>query len=319
MSRQPFRFGLIKKIIAFGIIVFVLDLAIGGLLRILYFRQSSGFLFRRTWTIEKTTASLIVFGDSRAAHSYVPQSFENILDLEFYNAGCEGVGIEYHEAVLRAILIRHRPQFIILDLSPAEFGRPDNSRARLSVLFPYLRRHPEIRTILRFFGPFDKIKLLSQIYPFNSNIISIFIGNLSFNKKRRANLQGYVPLDGQWNEPIRNIEIFPEIDLQEDALASFHNFLSLTKAHGVPTIVIVSPVYQKWTRATRTMSLAKEICREMKTVFLDFSQAEEFVNYREYFADEFHFNQKGASVFSTEMAKQIGRILKIKKISLPTQ
>ncbi len=308
MEKQRARLAFLKKAVIFALLVFILDSGIGWLLRDLYFRQSSGFLYRRTWAIEKTTAAVVVFGDSRAAHTYLPQPFEEALGSDFYNAGCDGAGIEYQEAVLTALLKRYQPQTVILELSPVEFGQNPDWKSRLAMLLPYLKRHPEIRPILKRRGLFENVKLLSQIYPFNSNILSILIGNLELNKKRREDFQGYVPLEGIWNEPLRRSgagAVRPLEKLRAEAVTSFRNFLCLAISQGAAPVVIVSPVYQIWGDPPRTLETAAAICREWKVPFFDYSQDAEFLKRPELFIDENHLNGDGAPIFSRIIAARI--------------
>src|SRR6185436_18138693 len=78
----------------------------------------------------------------------------------------------------------------------------------------YFKKHPEIRSIIDLKSPYEKYKLLSNIYPYNSSIFTIAAGNTEFNKKRRGDINGYVPLTNVWNDPINDGSIFenPESD-----------------------------------------------------------------------------------------------------------
>lgn len=303
MNRPRTHLAFFAKLITFVLIVAALDFVFGRTLRYLYFRQTSGFLFRRTWAIEKTTAPLVIFGDSRAAHGYVPQILERALGLEAYNAGCEGAGIEYHEAVLRAVLKRYTPRRLILDVSPFEFDRARDLGGRLVLLLPYLEGHPEIRASLGRFGRFEKLKLLSQIYPFNSNVLSIILGNLELNKKRRQDLEGYLPSAGVWNEPLARSVQAPGGQLRSGPLESFRSFIRMACERRVPLTVVISPIYQEWARPMRTIEAAAAICRERGISFLDFSQDPEFLRGREYFIDQDHLNHDGAERFSNKLGQ----------------
>jgi hypothetical protein len=303
MDKRNARLAFIKKAIIFMLLIFALDNGLGRLLRYLYFHQSSGFLYRRTWAIESTTAPVIVFGDSRAAHSYAPQPFEEAFGGEFYNAGCDGTGIDYQEAVLTAVLKRYRPRILFLELRPFDFEQDPYWKTRLTMLLPYLKRHPEIGPVLKRRGLFENIKRLSQIYPFNSNILSIIMGNLEINKKRREDFKGFIPLEGVWDRPLR-AETPPRENLRAEAVTSFRNFMGLAISRGITPVIIVSPIYQKWARPPQTLSMAAAICREFDVPFLDFSQDGKYLK-REYFYDETHLNEAGAIVFSTEVAARI--------------
>jgi hypothetical protein len=187
------------KLFIFLAIVVLFDFAIGAALRHYYFKQESGVQYRTTYSMEQTKADLVIFGSSRATHHYVPDVFEQRLNMSYYNVGRDGNFIFYHYAVLKSILKRYTPKIIILDISGAEFSVGQDSYDRLSALLPYYKTHPEIRPIVELKSEYEKIKLASSIYPFNSSIITIALGNAEFNKKRNDDTEGYVPLKKNWN------------------------------------------------------------------------------------------------------------------------
>ncbi|HEY5369695.1 MAG TPA: hypothetical protein VIJ75_11955 [Hanamia sp.] len=178
----------------FTIVCFCLDFVIGTILNKLYFKQQSGLQYRTTYAIEKTNAEVIVLGSSRANHHYVPAVFENILHYSFYNAGKDGSSIFYNYAILKGILKRYKPRIIVLEILKEELGFEKEWYDRLSELLPYYATHPEIRSIILLKSRSERLKLISKIYPYNSSLLTILIGNTELNKKRRMDLEGYVPL-----------------------------------------------------------------------------------------------------------------------------
>ena len=56
------------KLLLLLVMIKAIDMAIGSVLRHFYFRQSSGLEYRTTYSMEKTTADLIVLGSLRANH-----------------------------------------------------------------------------------------------------------------------------------------------------------------------------------------------------------------------------------------------------------
>src|SRR5665647_758185 len=141
-EREPLYF--LVKLFLFLIIVFFLDYTIGNILKYLYSKQESGFLYRTTYSIDSTKADILIFGASRANHHYYPQAFENRLHMSCYNTGRDGNSIFYHFAILQAILKRYSPKVAILDFSREEFKRDQESYDRLSSLLPYYYDHPEM-------------------------------------------------------------------------------------------------------------------------------------------------------------------------------
>ena len=171
------------KLFLFLIIVFLLDFATGSILKYLYYKQDSGLLYRTTYAIDSTKADVLIFGASRANHHYYPGAFEKRLHMSCYNAGRDGNDIFYHYAILQGVLKRYTPKIAILDFAREEFFKNQESYDRLSSLLPYYDRHPEMRSIIQLKSPYEKYKLLSKIYPYNSLIFTIAVGNTGFNKK----------------------------------------------------------------------------------------------------------------------------------------
>ncbi|HEY1870110.1 MAG TPA: hypothetical protein VGG71_03575, partial [Chitinophagaceae bacterium] len=102
--------------------VFLLDLIIGSVLKKFYFQQESGLDYRSTYSIEKTTADVLIFGSSTANHDYIPEIFGKVLGIPSYNVGRDGTSVFYDYSILKMILKRYSPKIIILDFDKQEFS-----------------------------------------------------------------------------------------------------------------------------------------------------------------------------------------------------
>lgn len=297
-----------SKLLVLLLIVFVLDFTIGKILRYFYFTQESGWQYRTTYAMENTKAGVIIYGSSRANHHYHPEVFEEKLPYEYYNAGRDGSYNLYHYAVLKSVLSRHKPDLILLEFGEEEFKKSPVGYDRLSALLPYYKSHPEIREILNHKSKYEKLKLsVSQIYPFNSSIFTIAIGNAEINKTRRGDIKGYVPLDKQWNEPIKTIQQGKPYEIDTVSIWAYDSFLKDCKAANVPVYVVSSPYFQRSVSSDTSMTLGKSIAKKYGVPFFDYSRDETLISRPELFSDFLHLNDKGARVFS---AMVIDRILK---------
>ena len=196
------------KLLLLLLIVYAADYTCGGILRYFYFRQSSGWNYRTTYSMEKTTADLLIIGSSRASQQYHPEVLEPRLQLSYYNCGRDGNFMLYSYAVLKTILKRHTPKMIILDFIKGQFKENHNEYDRLSILLPYYKNHPEIRPIIELRSRLEKYKLLSNTYPYNSTLFNTIIGNTAFNKERQKDIKGYVVFEDVWNQPLKMITIY---------------------------------------------------------------------------------------------------------------
>lgn len=291
------------RVSAILLLVIIFDVAFGNILRHFYFTQSSGFQYRTTYAMEQTTAEVLVFGSSRANHHYVPDIFEKRLAHSFYNVGRDGQGILFHTAMLKAILKRYTPKVVILEYY-GDFENLDGGYDKLASLLPYYHDHPEIRDIVNLKGGYERIKLLSSIYPYNSEALSIAVGNMQYNKQRTQDYQGYIPLYGIWPDEINSAKVYGDGRLDQNKVAAFKEFLTLAKAQGVKVIVVDSPIYAMQPYDAG-MKLAQEICQAQSVPFLDFTQDPQFIEHRSLFKDISHLNNVGAEMFSQLIADYI--------------
>jgi hypothetical protein len=283
--------------------VFLFDFAIGRTLRYFYFNEISGLHYRTTYSLEQSNAALLIFGASRANHHYIPEIFEDSLRVSFYNTGRDGINIFYQLAVLKSILCRYTPKIIILDYSDA-FSMDQESYDRLSSLLPYYKTHKEIRNIVALKSPFENIKQLSEIYPFNSQILTIGIGNLEINKTRKSDNKGYVPLYNEWKDKIVVIDNIKSYQKNLNKVSALHEFLRDGKKSGAKVFLIYSPIFQKFNR-NPDVEICREIGSQEKIPFWDFSHDTTFLKNSSLFQDISHLNYKGATIFSKMVVTRI--------------
>ena len=132
---------------------------------------------------------------------------------------------------------------IILDIRPEDLAYNAYEYDRLSLLLPYYQTHPETAEIVNLKGPFEKIKLVSAIYPYNSMIFRIVMGNLEYNKKREMDDNGYVPFFHTMQyERIDTLQsaILPADEHKIDALS---DIISVCQQKNIDLIFVFSPLW----------------------------------------------------------------------------
>lgn len=298
---------LLYKLTVFTIIIIGGDFLLGKALRYWYFKQESGLLYRTTYAMDITRSEALIFGSSRANHHYHPAVMAEKLGMSTYNTGRDGNFILYNTAVLKSILKRYTPRVVLLDLDIYTFNESPENYDRLSALLPYYKTHEEIRDIVELKSPFEKIKLQSAVYPFNSLVFKIAAGNTAMNKTRKADTDGYIPLTTVHNKEIREYNIEEKIDSQ--LVKSFTSFITSARAAGSKVLVVVSPTYYHY-RKSQTLELARAICGEQQVAFWDYSRDSSFQQHRDWFADRAHLNDEGARHFSRLIAERINQEIK---------
>ncbi|MDP1620908.1 MAG: hypothetical protein Q8M08_01080 [Bacteroidales bacterium] len=266
-------------------------------MKFFYFRQSSGLLFRTTYAIDSTKADILVFGSSRANHHYVPEIFEDSLNGTFYNTGRDGNFILYNYAIFKTIIQRYQPKLIIMDINPEELEFNANTYERLSSLLPYSRDHKEIRSITALRSPWEKIKLFSSVYPYNSLLLTIAVGNLEYNRNRKPDIKGYVPVFRKMkNEKVDTIQVeygFPD----RNKINALSQIINICKQQKIQLLFVRSPVYSI-IHDKYFNNIISDLCSEYKVNYFDLSNQEIFITSPAWYVDRNHLNDEGARVFS---------------------
>jgi hypothetical protein len=297
------RYVLIR-VVAFLLLLFVLDIAVGNILRKAYFSQKYGVLSRITYAIDKTKAEGLVMGSSRASHHFITDSLTSFKKLPFYNMGKDGQSIFYHYAMLKCVLERYTPKIIVLDLLNDELYNKSESYDRLSELLPYCRDHAALSFVEPLRGPFEKYKMTSQIYPFNSLLISIASGNSSISKNRFVEHNGYLPLFGEFQGELEESQPTIEKEIDPHKLAIYNLFIKDCKAHKIKLYITISP-YLKLLPENSSTKLIENIARKNDVPFYNFSNDGHFVQHRKFFWDPGHLNNEGALLFTKLISQSI--------------
>ena len=295
------------KLLIFLSIIFLLDFSIGSVLKYLYFKQDSGLLYRTTYAIDSTKAEILIFGSSTANHHYTPDAFEKRTHLSFYNTGRDGNTIFYNYSILQGVLRRYSPKIVILDLNRGEFKKNPESYDRISSLLPYYNNHPKIRSIIQLKSPYEKYKLLSKIYPFNSMLFTIAVGTTEYNKSREYinDKEGYVPLNKVWKKEITTDTCNIKYELDSNKTGIFKSFITDCINSNVKLYIFISPTFKRYTHKDSSIEVAQKISNEFNIPFYNFSGDTSFLNYTGLFADVLHLNDKGAKIYSNRVVGKI--------------
>lgn len=304
-ERAPLYF--LVKLFVFLMIMFFLDFGAGSFLKYLYYKQNSGLLYRTTYAIDSTKADILIFGSSTANHHYYPDAFEKRLHMSLYNAGRDGSSIFYHYAILKGVLKRYSPKIAILDFNRMEFLKNQSSYDRISSLLPYYNMHPEMRSIIQLKSPYEKYKLLSKIYPYNSLMFTIAAGNAEFNKSRENynDKDGYVPLTKILEGQISTDTSFRKYELDSTKIKIFKSFVRDCVNSNIKLYIFMSPQFIKYKFEDRSVLIAEGIAKKFNIPFYDFSNDAAFLNDVGLFTDEGHLNDGGAKIYSNEVIDKI--------------
>ncbi|ULQ54435.1 hypothetical protein [Flavihumibacter fluvii] len=313
MANQIFSSKDFKRFI-FSLLIFLFtlvasDLIIGKLLQVFYFRQKSGPDYEMTYAIDKSKEDFMVFGSSRARHHYYPPAFEKELSLSGYNAGRNGNFILYSNAVLQSVLHRHPPKIVLLDIVKHEFEEFAPNYDHLSVLLPFYNFHPELRPTIMKRGPYERIKLISSIYPFNSSLISIAQGNFESNKNREEIIKGYSPLSRTMTVESKQENNIAVYKIDTALVNAYENFIVSCKEKQVKLFVVCSPYYDTMMNRDTSLIIARELAVKHGIPFFDFTNDPEYTGKANAFYDKDHLNHEAAIKYSEKIAVEIRKEL----------
>lgn len=297
-------FGFIKKMILIGLILFLVDQGVGGILSYYYFQQKSGSLYRTTYAMDITKAEILAFGSSRANHHYVPEVIEDSMKMSFYNTGRDGNFFLFNYAVFNSIIERYNPRVVILDINTRDFATDNMSYERLSSLLPYYKSHHVIRSIVNLRSPFEKIKLISATYPFNSLLLTIAISNFDFNKRRKADNKGYVAAYGQITNSKLEMDYVNINNFDQVKLGYLKKIIYDCMLKNIRLILVQSPRYKEKTES-KSIDLFTKISVKENVEYYDFSNYDLFMQTPKFFKDANHLNHSGALKFSTLLVSRI--------------
>lgn len=306
---------ILKKFFIFIALMFLLDFSLGLLLKKYYFLQKSGWDYRTTYVIDSLKSGVLILGSSRASHHYSPDIIEDSLKVSTYNGGRDGCGIFYYYGLLKSALRRYRPNIVVLDLRPFEFEKGQDDYDRLNILLPYFDANPELRPICLLRSKFERYKLFSRIYPYNSKLLSLM--TTAFDLKRKINesrIKGYLIGDHKYNGP-KPSEIFKN-DLDTLKVAYFKKFIADCNLAKVKLIVCISPIYVRNPNNSSSIDVARKLCLAKGVPIYDYSKDPAYDNPK-LFVDKYHLNRAGSTMFTKTFVSHMRAVLSSENIPPP--
>lgn len=293
------------KLLFFAVTVAAADIIIGMVLKKTYFHQQHGYDYLTTVSIKKAKDPVMIFGSSRAVNIFNPSVMEKTLNLPCFNAGRVGQSVFYHYAVLKSVLKRYTPEKIILSFDAGNFEKDQEDYDRISSLLPYYDTNPEIEPVIKLKGPYEKIKTISSIYPYNSLLLPIVNGNLHNGKKKDVNTKGYMPIRKTTNGPLLTIDYTKRDVLDPQKINIYKAFINECISANIELYIVCPPYLINAVGNDLSTETAKKIASEYNINFIDYSRDSFYIHQPLLFADFRHLNGKGADIFTEQVAAAI--------------
>lgn len=249
--------------------------------------------------LNRVEADVIILGSSRASHHYVPSILEDSLGMSVYNCGMEGMDLIYCDAVLDAIVKRHTPKIVILDMAESYLKGKD--KGRLDGLTPYIKSNPYISSIIKELkgNAFYALKLCNM-YRYNDK----FLNAVSTYRSVPDTERGYSPIFGESSLVGEEPQILTALkDSEVDKTEESHliHLINICKTNGICLYIVWSPRYNR--NESLSMAYTSSLCGRFDVEFLDFSES--MIDNPEEFFDDGHLLDEGAKIFTEELTTRL--------------
>ncbi|CAN5814240.1 hypothetical protein BH10BAC2_BH10BAC2_26370 [soil metagenome] len=303
MKDQYLKF--LKKAFILLIILFIGDRLIGSVIEYYFQHEPLGDGAAFSHAINNPQEDILIYGSSKAVHTYDTKVFTDSFKLSSYNCGRNGSNIVYGSALLPAALEgTHQPKLIVLDVAAKEIAwrsNKDGNDVLAGMILPYVLTNPRFEKLAGELFPMELYKArVSKMYAYNSLILSII---RNYSRKGNDNINGFQPLIGSKlaQEPP---DFFGRDKIDPYSLSRLEFFAKSVTDKKTPLVVIISPMYSKPFEDNESIKVMKQLFAKYNIQLWDYSRDPKYLK-REYFYDVAHLNTTGAEMFSKEIITRI--------------
>jgi len=288
-------------------IVFALDIVFGKLCSIALHNSPDGRYYKTLYVFEHYNEDILMIGSSKAEVNFVPNVFEEELNLTCWNAGRGGQSLPYSRCIQEVSLSRHAPKILILGVNKLVLERPLNF-VRMGFLKPFYWDFPPIRPFINEISTNEKYYMFSNLYAYNSTFYYLFRSYFVKGMDGENKHKGWKPKTGHMSIDLNSNykhEIFVEPKpINKRALKEFETIIQSFKKAGTEIYVVISPDF-KPANPTTTIVKLKELANEYHFELLDYSHDTTFIYKPQLFRDFGHLNTNGAYQLSNKIADKI--------------
>lgn len=287
---------LIIRLLVLVAIVVVIDRVAGFVLSYIAKNTQEREMLEYKHTCDHVTDDILLMGSSRCKTHYDPKIFEDSLGFSCFNCGVMGEGIITHYGLYQLIRKRYTPKIILFDVY-ALFDLQEETRSQFDVLKLYSDRK-EVADIIKEVDPLEPNKLQSQMYRYNYQWIKLLA---KFFQKYDLRDKGYSPYIGDL-DPNKLPTSKAESPIVYDSLKIdyFRRFVRECKESGTQLYFCLSPYYLDVDETIYAPIF--ELAEKEGIPVINHLNDSFYKGRTDLFHDERHLNDKGAHVYSAQMA-----------------
>lgn len=295
-----------KKAFILLVIMFIVDRGLGGIIEYYFQNEPMGDAASFAHAINDPKEDILIYGSSRAVHTYDTKVFTDSLGVSAFNCGRNASNVIYHSAILPAALNgNHQPKAIILDLTAKEIAwRSGQFGADVlaGMILPYVLTNEHFASLAKELFPKEYYKArVSKLYTYNSLILSIV---KNYSRTDNDNVNGYQPMYGSKVAPLPETYTAARDKIDDYSRDKLEEFVKSVTDKKIPLIVIISPMYVRSFQENESLIVSKQILTKYGVTVWDYATDPKYVK-KELFYDVNHMNAKGAELFSQEIASRM--------------
>jgi hypothetical protein len=296
------------KVFIFITLLIVADKTIGFICSKLYNHSNDFFISKLRHTLGSANEDILIFGSSRAEYHFIPAIIKDSAGLTAYNCGVGGADLLFSRIQLNEALKRYKPKYVVIEASPSSFFIPnaDNNR---KMLLPFYKKDTLLYNTLTNNEPFEKIKFLSSIYPYNSTIASLIKGIF---KTKHDSTKGFLPAIGiiDTTDLVKAVDkSFATASLPLEKFTYLKQLIEVCGANKIKVVVISTPVYLANANHDKMVDQLTAFCGQYRDlVYLDYSKYKQTYRQEGLFKDNSHLNHDGAVFFSKTFSSDFKKI-----------
>ena len=245
---------------------------------------------------------LVINGNSRAWVQYNPTILDSVLNINAYNLGIDGSGINRQMIKYNFYCSNHGyPKVLIQNIDI--FSLAITKGYDREQFFPYFYN----QTFLSAIDKYEQFSLLEKIIPFYRYIGTTPINRL-YSKEQILTNKGYTGIDRMWDSSSYNKVDTIYADLDTILYTEFRTFLQEHIANGTKVIFVYAPLYhgiiEKCVNIDEMYNMYGMLAQEFEIPILNYNESSICYD-TTCFYNAMHLNKKGAEIFSKQLAYDI--------------
>lgn len=283
-----------------------IDIATGLVFDKLTLSAKRGYTGRNEFIADKLHDPVLVFGSSRSVHHYDPQVLADSLGVPCYNCGQDGMGIITFYGRFKLLTARYTPRLIIYDVTTDFDLRRNDNVTYLTWLKPYYNR-PGIDSIFWHVEPTERVKMLSNMFRYNSKALQIITDNKPGDDNDDA-LKGFVPLDGIMTYDKEEDATKTQVDFDPVKLYYISRLVKDCSAKGIRLVFAISPLYNSVKQPDAYLADFLTLARKQNVPVINHYYDTRFATNKNLFQDTYHMNRSGAEIYTSILAHEIKQL-----------